>query len=182
MKLGARHLLLSNIVDGMGHARWFAVHTQPNRELRATTQLLNQGYQVFVPKRMKTVRHARRLKTIIAPLFPRYVFIELDLTAHQWRNVNSTFGVTSLVMQGDMPHPVPQGIVETMIASVDGKGLVQFEQDLKVGGRVRLAAGPFADRLGILDRLDDSGRVRVLLEIMGGRVPVRVPREIVMAA
>src|SRR5215831_17409425 len=43
--------------------RWFAVHTQPHREFRANQQLGNQGFTVFLPKRLKTVRHARRLPT-----------------------------------------------------------------------------------------------------------------------
>jgi hypothetical protein len=40
----------------------------------------------------------------------------------------------------------------------------------------------FAEQLGTLDRLDDSGRVRVLLEIMGATVPVQLERKIVRAA
>jgi transcriptional antiterminator RfaH len=43
---------------------------------------------------------------------------------------------------------------------------------LKLGEAIRLAAGPFAEKLGILDRMDDSGRIRVLLSIFGRQVPV----------
>ena len=176
----------AEIEDGPANAavglRWFAVHSQPNREARAQHQLENQGFEVFLPKRLKTVRHARRLTNLAAPFFPRYLFIQLDLTRHPWRSVNGTFGVSSLVMQGDMPHPVPRGVVEAMIGAVDGNGLLCLSERLAVGDRVRLAAGPFADKLGILDRLDDSGRVRVLLDIMGGAVPVQLERRFVTAA
>jgi transcription antitermination factor NusG len=41
---------------------------------------------------------------------------------------------------------------------------------------VRLAAGPSADQLGILDRLDDAGRIRVLLSMFGQQVPVSLSR------
>ena len=85
-------------------------------------------------------------------------------------------------MQGELPHPVPRGIVETMIAAVDSNGFLRLEESLKIGTRVRLMAGPFAEQLGTLDRLDDSGRVRVLLEIMGATVPVQLERKIVTAA
>jgi len=162
--------------------RWYAVYTQLHRELRAQTQLQNQYYHVYLPKRRKTVRHARKLKTVLAPFFPRYLFITLDPTIDQWRNVNSTFGVCALVMAGERPHPIPQGVVEAMIAATDSAGLLSFAQNLKIGERVRLLAGPFADRLGTLDRIDDNGRVRVLLEIMGGPVPVQLPRGHVIAA
>lgn len=162
--------------------RWYAVHAQPHREARAQTQLLNQGFEVYVPKRLKTVRHARKLKTVIAPFFPRYLFIALDLDRCQWRSVNSTFGVSTLVMAGERPQPVPAGVVEAMIASTDDDGLLAFEQSLKPGSSVRLLAGPFAEQLGTIERLDGSGRVRVLLDIMGAKIAVQLAREHVAVA
>ena len=105
----------------LDHACWYAVNTLPHREFRAKGQLENQDFRVFLPQRLKTVRHARKLTNIQAPFFPRYHFIELDLTIHRWRSVNGTFGVNTLVMQGERPLPVPHGIVETMLASVGGK-------------------------------------------------------------
>ena len=77
-------------------------------------------------------------------------------------------------MQGDRPQPVPLGIVETLVASTGEDGLLKFRPRLSVGDPVRLLQGPFAEYLGTLDRLDDSGRVRVLLEMLGRRVPVMV--------
>jgi transcription antitermination factor NusG len=168
--------------DGPGNARWYAVNTLPHREFRARHQLENQGFSVFLPQGLKTVRHARKLTTVLAPFFPRYIFVELDLTFHRWRSVNGTFGVRSLVMQGETPHPVPPGIIETMLESADHNDVLRFEHDLKIGCEVRLVAGPFAKQLGILDRLDDSGRIRVLLQIMGGTIPVQVPRDYAIPA
>jgi transcription antitermination factor NusG len=83
-------------------------------------------------------------------------------------------GVARLVMQADRPQPVPPGIVETLIASTGPDGLLQMRPQLKVGDRVRLTQGPFAEYLGMLERLDDSGRVRVLLDMLGRRVPILV--------
>ena len=166
----------------LANARWYAVYTLPHREIRAKYQLENQGFRVSLPHRLKTIRHARKLTNVQAPYFPCYTFIELDLTLHRWRSVNGTFGVRSLVMQGETPQPVPQGIIEAMMASVNDSGLLHLENNLKIGSEVRLVAGPFAEQLGILDRLDDSGRVRVLLKIMGATIPVHVPRDHAAAA
>jgi transcription elongation factor/antiterminator RfaH len=152
--------------------RWYAVHTLPFAEMRAEGQLRNQGFRTFQPKRHKTVRHARRLNTVEAPYFPRYLFIVLDLGRHQWRKVNGTFGVSRLVMRGDQPHPVPPGVVEALIATADARGILQLRDKLEVGGSVRLMAGPFAEQLAILEHLDDSGRVRVLLDILGRQVAI----------
>jgi transcription elongation factor/antiterminator RfaH len=152
--------------------RWYVAYTRPRCEARAQVQLENQGFRTFLPRRQQTVRHARKMTSVLAPFFPRYLFVVLDLTRHRWRSVSSTVGVASLVMQCDLPHPVPRGIVETLVASSDALGLLQLRQQLRVGGAVRMAAGPFAERLAILDRLDDSGRVRVLLDILGRQVLV----------
>jgi transcription elongation factor/antiterminator RfaH len=156
--------------------RWYVVHTLPSCEIRAQLQLGNQGFRTFLPKRQKTVRHARKLTTVIAAFFPGYLFVILDLTRDRWRSINGTFGVASLVMQGDQPHPVPHGILETLITSVDSTGLLRVDQDLQVGASVRLGTGPFAERLAILEHLDDSGRVRVLLELLGQKVHVSMDR------
>jgi transcription elongation factor/antiterminator RfaH len=154
--------------------RWYAVHTLPFSEIRAQGQLENQQFRTFLPKRQKTVRHARRLTTVIAPFFPQYLFVVLDLERHQWRSVNGTFGVTGLVMQGERPCPVPSGIVEHMLALADARGMLQLGAGLKVGESVRLTVGPFAEQLAVLDRLDDSGRIRVLLDMLGRQVAVSI--------
>jgi transcription antitermination factor NusG len=69
-------------------------------------------------------------------------------------------------MRGDRPHPVPRRVVEALIAAADTRGILQLGGKLQVGGPVRLMAGPFAEQLAILDHLDDSGRVRALLDIL----------------
>ena len=171
-----------DIADLCPGERWYAVRTQPARELRACLQLKNQNFQTFLPQGLKTVRHARKFTTVTAPFFPQYLFVVLDLTLHRWRSINGTMGVTSLVMQGDLPHPVPQGVVEALIGMTDTGGLLQFGQNLRLGDRVRLTAGPFAEKFAICERLDDGGRVRVLLDIMGGQISVQVKRDHLMAA
>ena len=113
---------------------------------------------------------------MVAPFFPRYLFVALDLGRDRWRSVNGTFGVARLVMAGDRPLPVPSGIVEALIAAADDRGVLRFDGagSLRVGQQVRVLAGPFADQVGRLTSLDDNGRVRLLLDIMGGHVPVEV--------
>jgi transcription elongation factor/antiterminator RfaH len=170
---------IASPVGGQGVAlgcseRWFVVQTLPHQEKRAQIQLENQKYRTFLPRRERTIRHARKLTTVVRPFFPRYMFVILDPERDQWRAVNGTLGVARLVMQGERPHPVPPGIVETLVASTGPNGLLQMRPQLKVGDPVKLTQGPFAEYLGTLDRLDDSGRVRVLLDMLGRQVPIVV--------
>ena len=158
-------------------SRWFAVHSLPQREAGAQNQLENQGFHTFLPLCLKTRRHARKREVVKAPIFPRYLFVVLDLDRDRWRSVNSTFGVARLVMTGDQPQPVPRGVVEALIAMTDDCGVLRFDEGgcLRVGQKVRILAGPFAERIGLLQRLDGNDRVRLLLDIMGGRIGVTMP-------
>lgn len=162
--------------------RWYAVYCQPHREVAAAAHLENQGFAVFLPKREKTRRHARKIEKVRRPFFPGYVFIALDIEHERWRCVNSTFGVIRIVMQNDRPAPAPVGAIEALLAACDGEQILRFSPDLTIGQKVRVVDGPFADLVGELYQLTDSERVRVLLEIMGGRTPVVLPREYLMPA
>ena len=95
--------------------RWYVVQSQPHKELYSATQLRNQGFRPFVQRIRKTVRHARQMTSVLAPLFPRYLFVSLDLSRDRWRSGRGTFGVSSLVMEGDRPAAVPEGVVEHLI-------------------------------------------------------------------
>lgn len=156
--------------------RWFLACTLPHREATAEMHLKLQGFRSFLPRHLKTVCHARKLRSINAPIFPGYLFVVLNLERDRWRSVNSTTGIATLFMAYDRPVPAPDGVVETLVRSTDKSGALQFTDALERGQKVRLVAGPFAQALGILDRLDDAGRVEVLLEIMGGEIRVRLAR------
>jgi len=156
--------------------RWFLAHAQPKSECKAELHLGAQGFRTYLPQIQKTIRHARQLKTVRAPLFPRYLFVILDLERDRWLSVRSTVGVSSLFSNRDgRPVAVPIGIVESLIERTDDS-LTRLDNDLVKGQQVRILAGPFVDFIGTLDRLNAAGRVRVLLQLMGTAVPVALHR------
>src|SRR4029078_520769 len=91
--------------------RWYVVHTQAQRELYASKQLVNQGFRVFVPRYWKNRRHARKGEAVLAALFPRYIFVRLDRTKDRWRSINGTFGVDRLLTHDVETHALPRGAV-----------------------------------------------------------------------
>lgn len=142
------------------------------RELGANEQLKRQGFRTFLPFVMRNVSHARKVRRVRTPLFPGYVFVGLDLQRDRWRSVNGTFGVSRLVMGRETPLAVPRGIVEALISHAAYDGLCEAAPDFVVGQDIRVVDGPFAQVVGKIVRLDCKGRVRALLEIMGGQVSV----------
>ena len=162
--------------------RWFVAQTIARNEPRAQFQLKAQEFETFLPRVARTVRHARKLRTVLSAAFPGYLFVRLDLQRDRWRSVNGTIGVRRLIMGRDRPTPVPHGVVESIMDYVDGQGIARFDRDLVEGQAVRIKNGPLADAVGRLVRLDGNGRVRVLLEIMGGAVQTSVERSALEAA
>jgi transcription antitermination factor NusG len=160
-----------------GLSRWFVVHAQPHRELKAHAHLNNQGFHSFLPLHKKTVRHARQFRTTVAPLFPRYLFVELTVGVDSWYRISGTVGVSRLIMEGDRPKAVAPGVVEAIIAATDASGLLSLDVSILPGQSVRIVTGAFNGLVGKLIKLDDNGRVQVLLDLLGSKVIASTTRE-----
>ena len=160
--------------------RWFAAMTQPQREGVAVDNLRRQGFHTFSPLEKVVRRHARKTIATTAPVFRGYVFVRMDPLRARWRSINGTLGVRSLVANGASPLPIKPGIIETLIASTNDEGILEFIDPLQPGTIVRLRAGPFADELGVIERLDGAGRLVLLMSLMGGQVRAGVSRDMVL--
>ncbi len=163
-------------------SRWYAVQCQPHREQIAASHLTDQAFKVFLPCRERARRHARRIETVRRPFFPGYLFVSLDLAVARWRSINGTCGVVRLVAHGDHPSAAPSGVIEALMEACNEDGVLSWRPDLKPGQKVRILIGPFVDLIGELDRMTDAGRVAVLLDLLGGRTPVLLPREYIAPA
>lgn len=159
------------------NARWYAVQTHQHSENLAERHLLSQDFQTYLPKRKRTVRHARSVRTVCSAYFDGYLFVSLDIQKQRWPAINSTVGVRKLLMSGDAPIPVPNGVIEALLSSTDEDGILNSEDLLCSGQRVRVAHGLFAEQLGTLDYVGRAGAVRVLLDIMNRSVPVYIDRD-----
>jgi transcription elongation factor/antiterminator RfaH len=169
----------SNLQSSM---RWYALRTLPRKEAIAEVHLARQGFRAFLPRIIVTRRHARKFEINKVALFPRYAFVLFDVDRHRWRSVNGTLGVETLLMSADRPLPVPITVVEEILAAADEDGVVDLNHGFTPGSRVRLVTGPFAGVLGTLIKLDEKGRVDLLLRMMNTSVRLKVPRDILERA
>jgi transcriptional antiterminator RfaH len=165
-------------------ARWYVVQTHGHTEAKALTHLVRQGFTAYLPRYLKRRRHARRIETVAAPLFPRYLFVTVDIMCQRWRSIHSTIGVARLVCNGDDPVPVADEVIETLRAREDEQGFVTLRQRPRfaVGEKVRVLDGVFADCLGLFDGMKDSDRVAVLLDLLGRKVRLVLDEFSVVAA
>jgi transcriptional antiterminator RfaH len=167
-----------------GEGLWYVVQTQINAEAKAARNLLRQGFDVYLPRYLKRRSHARKIEKVAAPLFPRYMFVHIDIATQRWRSVQSTYGVSHLVLNGSDPAPVAGQVIHALKAREDANGYVTLEQRPKfaVGEKVRVLVGVFADNLGLFDGMADRDRVAILLELLGRKVRVSLEADLVAAA
>jgi transcriptional antiterminator RfaH len=163
---------------------WFVVQTHPHAEVRAAAHLGRQGFEAYLPRYLKRRRHARRVDIVAAPLFPRYLFVAVDLAAHRWRALQSTIGVAHLVKCGDAPAAVPTGVVEELRGREDEQGYVRLQEQSRFspGDRIRVLDGAFSEALGLFECVKDEERVAILLDLLGRKVRVMLTSSMIEAA
>ena len=164
--------------------RWFVAHTQPNAEAKAVANLNRQGFSVYCPRYLKRRRHARKVDTVAAPLFPRYVFVAIDLKAQRWRSIYSTVGVARLVCNGDDPAAVPEGVVAALRTREDMSGFIRLDSrpGFRPGEQVRVLDGAFSSCLGLFEGMAERARIAILLDLLGRKVRVVLDADLVTAA
>ena len=52
------------------HRRWYVVQSQPNAELKAVAHLNRQGFDTYLPRYLKRIRHARRVDVVASAAVP----------------------------------------------------------------------------------------------------------------
>lgn len=157
--------------------RWYVVHTLPKQEEIAFQNLQNQKFEAFLPRFHRTRRHARKVDVVIAPLFPRYLFVAFDIEKDRFLTINSTRGVQYLLRQEGMPAVVPVGVVESLQESADIEDLVPLSslELFTKGAKLEVLSGPLQGYTGVFEKMSDADRVELLLTMMGRNVKVAVP-------
>ena len=156
--------------------RHYVVQCQPQREPLAVQELRNQGFTTFfpviqgAPKVRRGVYEAGRL----SPLFPKYLFVPLDLEAEdRWSAINGTRGVVRLMSMNGKPSPMPIAAMTRLLAA--GETLVHDTAILpfNINDSVEFLSGAFAGQKGIV-QLCTRDRVTLLLDLLGRQTTVKV--------
>jgi len=147
-----------------GRRCWFVVHCKPREDTRALEHLERQSFCCYAPTlKVERVRQGRRI-AVQEPMFPRYVFVQLDEVNDNWHRIRSTRGVVQLVHCHERLLPIDDRIIEGIRhrLTVD-QPCVPY---LKVGERVVITDGPFSDVEAIFCANDGKERVVLLLNIL----------------
>lgn len=157
---------------------WYVIHTHPNQEKRANSNLVAWGIETFAPK-LKKLCHRYPGKTIYAakPLFPRYIFARFD-ASKLLHKVGFTRGVESVVGFGNAPARVDDEIIFLIRSRIGKDGFVHIEAEVNPGDKVIIKDGPFKDFMAIFEQgVKDTDRVILLLMAVNYQCRVIVGRE-----
>jgi transcription antitermination factor NusG len=147
--------------------QWYCLHTKPRREQQAFAYCRQQlSLTAYFPRlqEYRSIRRVRRLVT--SPLFPRYFFCRLPLTAY--RSVKFAPDVLDIVHVGDRPAVVPTHLIEELQAwAGDVLDATLVRCDIRTGDLVQIVDGPLCGLPGtILRAKDDQDRVGILLSLL----------------
>ena len=154
---------------------FYVVHTHPCAESKAAHNLSNQGYDTYLPLFLRKRRHARRHDLVPTPLFPRYLFVGVNLESKGWRSICSTFGVSKLVSFGDKPIEVPKKILMAIKDRENDEGYISLwpRVSFKEGDEVELRDNLLGNKFARITEFTGNDRVTLLMELMGCQVRIR---------
>jgi len=145
--------------ETMHELRWYLVQCKPNAAQIAVRNLENQSFGTFLPLQEITKRKGRIFERQIRPLFPGYLFVQIDPNLGPWRQVNSTRGVNRLVRLGAEPSVVPNEIVKALMARCN---------------QAQVTQGPLSGFIATISNIEPNNRINILIEIMGQTTKVAI--------
>jgi transcription elongation factor/antiterminator RfaH len=152
---------------------WYLVYTKAQQEDIALLNLECQGYTCYLPKlRIERIRR-RKAEVVIEPMFPRYLFVRLDLSGQgkSWTPTRSTVGVQQLIYFGSRAAQVDDKLIDWLRRREAER---PAEAMFKPGQAVVITDGPFAGIEAIFQTADAERRAMILLEILSKPVRMRI--------
>jgi transcriptional antiterminator RfaH len=151
---------------------WYALQHKPAQGDRALTHLQNQDIACFYPKiTVEKIKAGKRSKKL-EPLFPGYLFVNLEQGDPQWAKLRSTRGVLRIVSFANTPAAISDEVIQHVKDSLDS---VAEQGGIKPGQAVQLNEGPFEGINAIFQAYDGEARAIVLINFMQKQQRVKVP-------
>jgi len=95
---------------------WYLLYCKGKEELRASTNLKNQGVESFYPTMAVEKKQRSKLICMDVAIFPNYLFVEIDKDTANFNSIRSTRGVIDFVKCGANYTKVPAALVAELRA------------------------------------------------------------------
>jgi transcription antitermination factor NusG len=155
--------------------KWFALRVKPRFEKNVATIARSKGYEEFLPLHQCRRRWSDRFKSVDLPLFPGYVFCQLN---PDFRLPLLTIpGALHFIGIGRTPAPIDDEEIASLQAAMRSGLRAEPWPFLDVGQRVRLEEGPLAGLEGLLIEVRKKQRLIVSVTLLQRSVAVEIERD-----
>jgi transcriptional antiterminator RfaH len=146
---------------------WYVAKTKPRAERQVQSVLNGRGIGTYLP----WLRRRQRSE----PLFPGYIFLQLDRRSDGFLRSRAAPGISYILCADREPIVVVEDLIEEIRRRVDIENQLRPAERFKPGEKVVVRSGPFRDLEAVFDRaLTPQGRCMVFLQIMGRLTRVQV--------
>lgn len=160
---------------------WHLVYCKPRQENTAKLNLERQRYTVYLPLLQVNRRKQQQIVIVTQPLFPRYLFIQLDNENDNWAPIRSTLGVVQLVKFGQQAAILPDDLINLLRQRENSEGLHIIEKNFQRGERVQIADGAMQGYQALFVAHSSRDRVMLLLDILGKPTRLCLPQQSIEA-
>ena len=153
---------------------WVLVHTKTGQEIKANKNLQNQGFITFLPL---ITRSNKEQSNDVIPVFPRYLFVQINLKCGNWTSINSSYGVSQIVMFSEKFTSIPNDLILSIRNKLDGSDTYKEEVssvDFEKGDSVFIKEGRLAGLEAIFLSKKSKDRVRLLLKLLNTSVVTEI--------
>ncbi|KPJ69419.1 MAG: hypothetical protein AMJ45_00250 [Syntrophobacter sp. DG_60] len=144
--------------------KWYAIYTSARHEQRVYDRLVNKSIHAFLPKMEVWSRRKDRRKRIQVPLFPGYLFVNVDLDPYVRLEILKTPGVAYILGNNGKLTPIPESQIASIQTLLKNDVLIRPYPYLKIGQRVRIVNGPLIGCEGILLR-NKTNKQKLIISI-----------------
>jgi transcription antitermination factor NusG len=149
---------------------WHVLAVMPRREFAAERDVMDLGFETYIPRQRRSkVYRGRRLK-IVEPLLTGYIFVAFDRDRDPWGEIEWADDVWGLLKDGDKPTAVRAGELE-LLRQAEVAGLFDFTNPglaYRDGDTVEIAEGhALAGLRAIVKSATGKKRIKVLLKSLG---------------
>lgn len=153
---------------------WIVARNKPNQDKIALINLKLQNFEFFQPTFKTISRRQNKFEEIIKPIFPGYIFISINLEENNWRKINNTRGISSIIVFGNEIPLIGCELIEELKYRFSLNNTQKAADPFKVGMNAEITNGPFAQLIGKIDEIDADQRIWILLDILGTQTRVSI--------
>lgn len=133
----------------------------------AERNLINQGYETFLPMLKVTTRKTSKFINSLKPFFPGYMFVCVKAGTEALLKIRNTVGVSRIVSFNGVPKPLPSHFVIELRKRFDKYGILINKNNFNIGDYVEVLTGPFTNFIASIEAIDSQKRIWLIMDLMG---------------